>query len=113
MDFQFATVIAALEGNSMHQASHGPGVIFPKKVTCLGKVPPGRGEIKPRGSGDARDPVLRGNLAFIYIHFGKVACLLVPFERVGGDTRDVNFAAKVTGEVTEMGSLFNDRTSAE
>ena len=42
-----------------------------------------------------------------------MSCMLIPFQRVGNDTRDIDFSAEITGEVTEMSSLFDDWASAE
>jgi hypothetical protein len=52
-------------------------------------------------------------LALVDRNFGEVTRLLVPLQRMGTDCGHVDFTAKITRQVTEMGPLLDDRASAE
>lgn len=68
--------------------------------------------VLPRRGRDARDAVLGRDLALVDLLLRQLACLLVPLERVCDDGRDVDVAAKVARQVTEVRALLDDRAGA-
>lgn len=42
-----------------------------------------------------------------------MTCILIPLKRVSADSRDIDFATKVTREITEVSSLLDDGSSAK
>ena len=98
----------------MRETADSTAVVFPiyqMAVRWVNKFEK-RGRI-PCSSGDTWDPVLGSDFTLIDGYLGEVASVLVPFEGVGGNGRDVDVAAKVTREIAEMGSLFDDGARAE
>jgi hypothetical protein len=72
----------------------------------------GNGVVPPSRGGDARNPVLGRDRRLVDGDLGETSRVLVPFERMRGDARYVDFSAKVAREVAKVRSLFDDGAGA-
>jgi hypothetical protein len=63
----------------------------------------------PCSRGNPGNPVLRSKLDFLDRYFRQLTCFLVPLKGMRADRGHVDFTAKETREITEVGTLFDNR----
>jgi hypothetical protein len=111
-DLEFTAIIVAFEGDTVSESADGSALVFPEKNDpgspqrrmSLGYVD------APSCRGDTRNPVLGLNLFFIDYDSAEFSSFLIPLQRVGSDGGYIHLSSKVAGKITEVSSLFDNRT---
>lgn len=69
--------------------------------------------VLPGSRSHSRNSLIFRNLGFIDGDLAQLTGSLVPFDRMSDNGADVDITTKVSRQVTEMGSLFNDRSHVD
>ena len=111
-DLKFAAVVVTLEGDTVGERSNGSALIFPGEINWHDSSKKTNSSYArvPCRRGDTRNPVVRLDLFFIDDHPTELSSVFIPLQRVGSDSGDVHLPPEVPGKVTEVSSLFDNRT---
>lgn len=89
-ELQLAIVLCSLECDGVREGSYGSRLVLPY-CGC-----------------DTGDTLVLWDYRLVHWDLGQLSWFLIPFDRASSDRRDVDIAAKVTRQVTEVGTLLND-----